>query len=152
VFDGAGGGDVEVVRRGGSEPVGSAAFGDGDCGAGAGAVTVGVVLGLALGATGAVALDGGAAVGAAAGSEFCDGFPPVLPPGAGFGATFGGALGTGALGGVGADVAAGDGSALPKGCGDPLCGCGAFRFFCGGAAGSAGLCHGADASPAGRLS
>jgi hypothetical protein len=156
VFDevGAGGG-VEGIGRGGSEPVGSGEFGAGDCdgdgvagGSGAG-VTVGAALCAPLGAAGGVALDGGVAVGCAAGaavaagSEFCDGFPPALPPGAAFGATFDGALATGATG---------DGSALPKGCGDPLCGSAAFGFFCGGAVGSAGLCHGADASPAGRLS
>jgi hypothetical protein len=125
VFDGAGGAGVAGIGRGGSEPVGSAAFGDsdcdGDCGVGA-ADGVGVTVGAALGATSGVALDGDAAAGG------------------------------GAPSGVGPGVAAGDGSALPKGCGDPLCGGAAFGFLCGGAVGSAGLCHGADASPAGRLS
>jgi hypothetical protein len=174
VFDGAGGADVEGVGRDGSEPVGSAVFGDsdGDGGCDAGAAGAGVTVGAALGATGGVALDGGAAMGCVAGTavaagsagEFCDGFPPALPPvaapgpttgpttGAAPGATFGVALGTGATSGIGPDVAAGDGSTLPTGCGDPLCGCAAFGFFCGGAVGSAGLCHGADVSPAGRLS
>lgn len=124
--------------------------GDGVAGGGVAGVTVGAAGGVTPDGAVTVGCAAGAAV--AAGSEFCDGFPPALPPGAAFGVTFDGALGTGATGGNGPDVAAGDGSALPKGCGDPLCGCAAFGFFCGGAVGSAGLCHGADASPAGRLS
>jgi hypothetical protein len=82
-----------------------------------------------------VELDGGAAIGCAAGAavaadsagEFCDGLPPVLVswgvPGAA-----GAARGTGATGGIGA---AEDDSALPAGCGDPLCGCSAFELFSG---------------------
>jgi len=179
-FAGAGGGEVAGIGRAGSEPVESA-FGhcDGDRGAaGAGAgVPLGTALGLALGAAGGgVRLNGGAAMGCAAGasvaagSTFC--LPPALPPGAAlgtalgpalgtalgatFGTTlgtvFGAALGTGATTGVGPVVAGGDGSAPPKGCGDPLCGCAAVGVFCGGAVGCAGLCHGAGASPAGGLS
>jgi hypothetical protein len=170
VFDGAGGADVKGVGRGGSEPVGSAAFGDGDCGGGA--AGAGVTVGAALGAIGGVALDEGAAMGCVAGTavaagsagEFCDGFPPALPPGAATGATTGATTGaapdaapgatleTGATSVIGPDVTAGDGSALPTGCGDPFCGCAAFEFFCAGTVGSAGLCHCADVSPAGRLS
>src|SRR5262249_55016643 len=179
-FAGAGGGEVAGIGRAGSEPVESA-FGhcDGDRGAaGAGAgVPLGTALGLALGAAGGgVRLNGGAAMGCAAGasvaagSTFC--LPPALPPGATLGpalgtalgtalgatfgttlgAVFGAALGTGATSGVGPVVAGGDGSAPPKGCGDPLCGCAAVGVFCGGAVGCAGLCHGAGASPAGGLS
>lgn len=155
-FDGAGGGEAEGVGRGDNEPVGSAAFSNcraADAGAG---VMLGAALGMALGAAGWVAFDGEAAMGCAAGavaagSAFC--LPPSLPPGAApgiapeaaFGAVLGAVLGTGATSGVGPVVAASDGSALPEGCADPLCG-GA------GAVGSAGLCDGAAVSSAGRLS
>lgn len=166
VFDGDGGAEMEGIGGGGSEPVGSAALGDSGCDrdCGAGPAGAGVTVGAALGAIGGAALGGafGAAIGCAAGSvgEFCDGCPPELPlgvttgatSGATTGATSGAALGTGATSGVGPDAAAGAGSGLPMGCSDPLCGCAAFGFMSGGAAGSAGRCHGADASPAGRLS
>jgi hypothetical protein len=163
-FDGAGGGEAEGVGRGDNEPVGSAAFGNcGAADAGAG-VMLGAALAMALGAAGWVAFDGEAAMGCtvgavAAGSAFC--LPPSLPPGAApgiapeiapeialgatFGAVLGAMLGTGATSGVGPVVAASDGSALPKGCADPLRG-GA------GAVGSAGLCDGAAVFSAGRLS
>jgi hypothetical protein len=165
VFDGAGV-LVDGIGRGSSEPVESAAPGGGDCGAGS--VGGGVTVGATVGATSGLALDGGIAIGVVAGgdagSAFC--FPPALSPvvaaaaapevapetplGEMVGAAFG--AGTGATNGIGAVVAAGDGSARSTGCGDPLCGCGAFGLFCGGAVGSAGCCHDADASAAGRLS
>lgn len=142
LFELAGGAETEGVGRGGSEPVGSAALGNGscerDCGAdaGAGAGAEGVAAGAALGAIGDEALGGGlgtardcgAGCSVAAGSagEFCDELPPVPSVGSASGAT----LGAGASGGIGADVAAGDGSALPMGCG-PLCGRAAFGFFSG---------------------
>src|SRR5262249_32346219 len=143
-FDGAGGAGVEgggrggrgaggLVGAGGSEAVGWAALGDGD--GVAGAAGAGEMVGAALGAT--------AGVGRAPGDAVAE---PALPAGAAasgakFGTKFGATPGTGATGGVGADVAAGDGSALPKGCADPPCGCAGFVFFCGGVVGSAGLCH-----------
>src|SRR6516165_4827758 len=181
-FAGAGGGKVEGIGRAGSEPVESALghCDRGAAGAGAG-VTLGAALepelGLALGpafgaAGGGVRLNGGAVMGCAAGasvaagSTFC--LPPALSPGAVLGtalgtalgstsgatldAVFGAALGTGATSGVGPIVAAGDGSALPKGCVDPLCGGAAFGVFCGGAVGCDGLCHCTGESRAGRLS
>ncbi|MFZ0986409.1 MAG: hypothetical protein WAN27_01575, partial [Xanthobacteraceae bacterium] len=141
--DGDGGADIEGIGRGGSEAVGSAAPGDGGCGAG-------VIFGAALGAIDCVVPGcvAGSVVAAGSAGEFCDGLPPALAPGTASCVV----PGTGAISGVGPDVAAGDGSFLPEGCTDPLCGCAAFGFMSGGAAGAAGRCHGADASPAGRLS
>jgi hypothetical protein len=145
LFELAGGAETAGIGRGGSEPVGSAAFGDGSCERGCGAGAEGVTAGAALGAIGdeaggglGTARDCGAGCGAAAGSagELCDELPPV-PPVPPAGAASGAALGAGTSSGVGADVAAaGDGSALPRGCknsgcGDPLCGCAAFGFFSG---------------------
>jgi len=163
LFDDAGGGDIESIGRGGSEPVGSAVFGDGDRGTGAAGAGAGVAvgaapraaLGAALGA--GLELDGGAAMSCAAGaavaagsaSELCDGLPPVLAPGAKPGAApgtapgvaSGAARGTGATSGIGGVGAAEDGCVLPVGC----------EFFSGSVIG-AGNWRGDEASPAGQLS
>ena len=155
LFDGAGGGDIESIGRGGSEPVGSAVFGDGDRGTGAAGAGAGAAPRAALGA--GLELDGGAAMSCAAGaavaagsaSELCDGLPPVLAPGAKPGAApgtapgvaSGAARGTGATSGIGGVGAAEDGCVLPAGC----------EFFSGSVIG-AGNWRGDEASPAGRLS
>jgi hypothetical protein len=154
-FGGDGGADAEDIGRAGNEPVGSVALDNGDCegdfaacvgGAGVrpgaalgtvllgaalfvaalfgavlfGAVIVGAIGVAALGATGGCAAV--SLVGAGSAGEFCDGFPPA--PG-----TTSAALDAGAISGVGPGVVAGDGSALPTGCADPLCGCGAFGLI-----------------------
>src|SRR5262249_38082877 len=144
-----------------------APFGDCNGDGGAAGAGAGITVGAALRAARGPALDGGTAMGcaadAAAGSTFC--FPAALSPETAVGTAslgklgpvLGAALGTGVTGGIGPVVAVGGGSALPKGCqdpgcADPLCGCTALGLFCGGVVGSAGLCHDAGASPAGRLS